>query len=374
LWIKALIIFFGLLAVSTTVYGATFSAMITNNTKDVAVSEYPVSVRVVNTKNGRLQETIREREGRTNSEGLFVNKIDGTAGKVIVAEVNYRGFTYFSQPVIITDNQQHYDLAVEVYEITSSHADVSLPSRTMVISPIDERALEVYDSLEVKNSGDKIYVGAFNDELDLTQVLYIPVPESYMLKGFQAGGMSPRIRTLGRAIVSQHEIRPGSTQISMRYLVTSDIGFFNLSLFSQKDTPEAKELNLYFPVASEWQLKPARMKSAGEGALGTVNYQIWKGQPASAVRLKAYSPSYAGGFSFWHVTIIMAFLAAGIFLLLGRKKIKHWYLNQEDQKLKKLQAMLSKESDDQELAEYYQPFKLIFDSRIQETKHLTQGG
>jgi hypothetical protein len=36
--------------------------------------------------------------------------------------------------------------------------------------------------------------------------------------------------------------------------------------------------------------------------------------------------------------------------------------------------MLSKESDDQELAEYYQPFKLIFDSRLQETKNLTQGG
>jgi hypothetical protein len=365
---------FGLLAVSAKAYGATFSAMITNNTKDVVVSEYPVSVRVVNTKNGRLQETIREIEGRTNREGLFVNKIDGMAGKVIVAEVNYRGFTYYSQPVMVNENQQHYDLAVEVYEITSSHADVSLPSRTMVISPIDERTLEVYDSLEVKNSGDKTYVGAFNDELDLTQVLHIPLPERYMLRGFQAGGKSPQIRTLGRAIVSQHEVRPGSTQISMRYLVESDIGLFSLSLFSQKDSPEVEELNLYFPVASNWQLKPAGIKPAGEGVLGSVNYRMWKGRPGSVLRLKAYSPSYTGSFNYWHVTIIMAFLITGIFLLLGREKIKHWYLSQEDQKLKKLQTMLSKESDDQELAEYYQPFKLIFDSRLQETKNLTQGG
>jgi hypothetical protein len=348
--------------------------MITNITKDVLVSDYPVSVRVVNTKNGRMQETLRETEGRTNSEGLFVSEIETTAGNVIVAEVNYRGLAYFSKPIISNEKQQHYNLAVEVYEITSSHADVSLPSRTMVITPIDERTLEVYDSLEVRNSGNKTYVGTFNDELDLTQVLHIPVPESYTLRGFQAGGMSPRMRTLGRAIVSQNEIRPGTTQISMRYLVASDIGFFNLSLFSQKDTPEVEELNLYFPVASEWQLKQASMKGAGEGVLGNANYRIWKGQPGSVLRLKAYSPSYAGGFNFWHVTIIMAFLVTGACLLLSRKKINLWYLNQEDKKLKKLQTMLSQETDDQELAEYYQPLRQVLDSRLQEAKHITQGG
>ena len=372
--IKAFIILFGLLALSTRSYGATFSAMITNITKDVVVSDYPVSVRVANTKNGRLQETIREIDGRTNSEGLFVNEIKIPAGKVIVAEVNYRGFAYLSKPVMSNDKRQHYDLAVEVYEITSSHADVILPSRTMVITPINERTLEIYDSLEVKNSGNKTYVGTFNDELDLTQVLHIPVPESYMLRGFQAGGMSPRMRTIGRAIVSQNEIRPGTSQISMRYLVASDIGFFNLSLFNQKDTPAVEEINLYFPVASKWQLKPASMKPAGEEALGNANYRIWKGQPGSVLRLKAYSPSYAGGFNFWHVTIIIAFLVTGTCLLLGRKKINLWYLNQEDKKLKKLQAMLSQEADDQELAEYYQPLRQVLDNRLKEAKPLIQGG
>ena len=372
--IKALIILFGLLALSTRSYGATFSAMITNITKDVVVSDYPVSVRVANTKNGRLQETIREIKGRTNSEGLFVREIEAPAGKVIVAEVNYRGFAYLSKPVISNDKRQHYDLAVEVYEITSSHADVILPSRTMVITPIDERTLEIYDSLEVKNRGNKTYVGTFNDELDLTQVLHIPMPESYRLRGIQTGADSSKIRTLGRAIVSQKEVKPGDSHISMRYLVVSDIGFFNLSLFSQKDTPEVEDLNLYFPVASEWQLKPASMKPAGEEVLGKANYRIWKGQPGSVLRLKAYSPSYAGGFNFWHVAIIMAFLVTGTCLLLGRKKINLWYLNQEDKKLKKLQAMLSQEADDQELAEYYQPLRQVLNNRLKEAKPITQDG
>ena len=372
--IKALIILFGLLALSTRSYGATFSAMITNITKDVVVSDYPVSVRVANTKNGRLQETIREIKGRTNSEGLFVREIEAPAGKVIVAEVNYRGFAYLSKPVISNDKRQHYDLAVEVYEITSSHADVILPSRTMVITPINERTLEIYDSLEVKNSGNKTYVGTFNDELDLTQVLHIPMPESYRLRGIQTGADSSKIRTLGRAIVSQKEVKPGDSQISMRYLVVSDIGFFNLSLFSQKDTPEVEDLNLYFPAASEWQLKPASMKPAGEEVLGKANYRIWKGQPGSVLRLKAYSPSYAGGFNFWHVAIILAFFITGVCLLLGRKKINLWYLNQEDKKLRKLQTMLSQEADDQELAEYYQPLRQVLNNRLQEAKPITQGG
>ena len=372
--IKALIILFGLLALSTRSYGATFSAMITNITKDVVVSDYPVSVRVANTKNGRLQETIREIKGRTNSEGLFVSEIEAPAGKVIVAEVNYRGFAYLSKPVISNDKRQHYDLAVEVYEITSSHADVILPSRTMVITPIDERTLEIYDSLEVKNSGNKTYVGTFNDELDLTQVLHIPMPESYRLRGIQTGADSSKIRTLGRAIVSQNEIKPGTSQISMRYLVVSDIGFFDLSLFNQKDTPLVEELNLYFPVVSKWHVKSATLKQAGEELLRNKKHWIWKGQPGSVLRLKAYGPTYTGGFNFWHITIILAFLVTGVCLFLTRKKISHWYLTHEEKKLEKLQTLLLRETDSQELTEYYQPLRLMLDNRLQEAKHIIKGG
>ena len=374
MWTKALIILFSLLAVSTSGYAATFSALITNITKDVVVGDYPISVRLVNTSNSRQKGTIREIEGRTNSDGFFASEIEALPGKILVAEVNYRGLAYLSKPIFIKGKQQHYDLAVEVYEITSSHADVSLPSRRMVIIPIDERTLEIYDSLEVKNSGDKTYVGTFNDGLDLTQVLHIPVPADYKLRGYQAGGISPRVRTFGTALISQNEIRPGNSQISMRYLVVSDIGFFNLSLLSQKDTPEIQELNLYFPAASEWQLKPATLKPAGEETLGDTNYRIWKGRPGSILRLKAYGPTYAGGFNFWHVAIILAFLITGVCFLLGRKKINLWYLNQEEKKLKKLQSMLPQETDDQELAEYYQPLRLVLASRLQEAKHITQGG
>jgi hypothetical protein len=371
---KALIILFCLLAVSTSGYAATFSANITNITKDAVVGDYPISVRLVDANKRRQKEAIREIKGRTDSDGLFVGEIEAPAGKVLMAEVNYRGLEYLSKLIFIKNNQQHYDLAVKVYEITSSHEEVSIPSRTMVLTPIDERTLEVYESLQVNNSGNHTYVGAFNDELDVTQVLHIPVPESYTLRGFEADGIPPKIRTLGRAIVSQNEIKPGTSQISMRYLVVSDIGFFDLSLFNQKDTPLVEELNLYFPVTSKWHVKPATLKLAGEELLRNKNHWIWKGQPGSVLRLKAYGPTYTGGFNFWHITIFLAFLITGVCLLLTRKKISRWYLIQEEKKLGRLQDIISKESDDQELAEYYQPLRQVLDRRFQEARHIIKGG
>jgi hypothetical protein len=363
-----------LLAASNSGYAATFSANITNITKDAVVGDYPISVRLVHANNISQKGTIKEIEGRTDSNGFFAGEIEAPAGKVLIAEVNYRGLAYSSKPIFIKSKLQHYDIAVEVSEITSNHEEVSIPSRTMMITPLDERTLEVYDTLQVNNSGNHTYVGAFNDELDLSQVLHIPVPESYRLRGIQIGADSSKIRTLGRAIISQKEVRPGTSKISMRYLVVSDIGFFDLSLFNQKDTPLVEELNLYFPVANKWHVKPATLKLAGEEVQGNRNFRVWKGRPGSVLRLKAYGPTYTGGFNFGHITIILAFLISGVCLFLVRKNISHWYLIHEEKKLRRLQDIISQESDDQELAEYYQPLRQVLDSRLQEAKHIMKGG
>jgi len=365
---------FCFLSVATSGYGATFSVAVVNGSQKVILADYPVSVRVEKVNNGRLQETLQKKNGRTNSDGFFAGEIEAAAGKVLVAEINYRGIKYFSKPVIIDDKYQHYDLLVNGYEITSSHAEVSIPSRTMVVNPIDERTLEIYDSLQVINNGNNTYVGKFNDALDLTQVLHIPVPKDYTVRGYQAGGESPKMRTVGGAIVSQNEIKPGNSQISIRYLVVSDIGFFDLSLFSQKDTPEIQEINLYFPVASKWNVKPATLNPADKEMLGGKNYLVWKGQPGSALRLKAYGPGYAGGFNLWHGTIILAFLVTGVCLFLARKKIELWHLIQEEKKLKKLQAKLTEETDDHELADYYQPLRQVLINRLQEAQQIMKGG
>jgi hypothetical protein len=371
---KALIILFVLLAVSTRGYSATFSVAVNNGTKNSAVSDYPVPVRLVNANKVRQQATVRKAEGRTDSDGLFTGKIETAVGKVLLAETNYRGLDYISKPVTIRENQPHYNLTVEVYEITSDRKGVSIPSRTMMILPLDKRTLEVYETLQVVNQGNRSYIGTFNNDLDMTPVLHIPVPERYTLRGIQTGAGSSKIRTLGRAIVSQKVVMPGNSQITMRYLVASDIGVFDLSLFSEKDTPEIRELNLYFPAASKWRFKPDTLKPFGEEKLGGRNYRTWKGNPGSVLRLKAYSPEYSGGFNIWYKSVILAFVIAGICLFLARKKIHSWHLTREEKKLEKLRDRLIRETDSRELTDYYQPLRLMLDSRLREAKYKSENG
>lgn len=371
--IKALIILLCLLSIATRGFGATFSTTVLNGSQKNILPEYPVKVTVSERNKGSYQQIYSESNGRSGSNGIFTGEIDAPVGKILTAEINYRGITYLSKPQVIKGNRPHYDLDVEVYEITSSHADISIPSRTIIVTQVDDKTLEIYDSLQVINSGNTTYVGTFNDELDLSQVLHIPVPESYRLREIQTGADSSKTRTLGRAIVLQKEIKPGESQFSMRYLVLSDIGFFDLSLFSEKDTPEVEELFLYFPDSNKWKIKPSTLVQAGEKTFGSTNYRMWRGKPGSVLRLKAYSPAYTGGFNFWHIALILAFLLTGICLLLARKKISHWHLIQEGKKLTKLQAIISRETADKELADYYQPFNLILNSRIQKAKHFAKG-
>jgi hypothetical protein len=364
-----------LLFSATGSFGATFSATVFNGSKNTILTDFPVTVRVTEKSSGpSSRQPLSELSGRTNSQGIFEGEISAPTGKIIIAEINYRGIPYFSRPEITDDRRQHYVLNVKGFEITSSYETVSIPTRTMRITPINEKTLEVYDSLQVTNSGGSTYVGAFNDEKETSQVLYIPVPAGYRLRGIQTGADASKIRTLGRAIISQKEVKPGSSQITMRYLVVSDIGFFDLSLFSEKDTPGVEELNLYFPELSNWSVKQSTLKQAGEETFGSTSYKKWKGKPGSVLRIKAYSSVYTGGFNFWHLSIILAFLVTALCLFLSREKINHWHLRQEEKKLKKLQVLINKETADQELAEYYQPLKLVLENRIQEAKQTVQGG
>ncbi len=155
---------------------------------------------------------------------------------------------------------------------------------------------------------------------------------------------------------------------------TIDFGQLQASFnYPQKDTPIVEELNLHFPAGSKWQVKAATLKPTGEELISNKKHLAWKGKPGSVLRLKAYSTAYAGGFNSWHMAIILAFFATGVCLFSARKKINLWHLNQEEKKLQKLQTVIFHEAADEDLADYYQPFNLILNSRLKEAKHFAKG-
>jgi hypothetical protein len=344
---------------------ASFTVEVTNRTSDVVLSDYPIKVEVMAKKNNWSFSSLLKTEGRTDADGNFSGEIEAGVDTFLVARVYYRGIEYSSGMKPFSAKEELYNLKVPVYEITSSGDGVSITSRKLQIKIINEQTLEVSDNLQVENSNGKTFIGAFNNELDLTQVLQIPMPSGYRLKGYQAGE-SPKIKTFKGAIVTQNEIKPGTSSISMSYHLQSDIGSFDLSLFSAKDAPATEELALYYPLAADWRMKQKGLAAAGGVEFGSKTYSVFKGKPDPILHMTFLGPAYKGGLGAWHVMMLLAFSVSAASLFSARNYIRQRHLQREREKLVRLQEKLVKESQSEELKDFYRPIERVINNRILE--------
>jgi hypothetical protein len=313
----------------------TFSVNVNNGSLQTPLTDYPVTVVVGNNNSQNKFITSRKIEVRTDSSGSASGTIETLSFGYIRAEVVYKGVVYRSQLASLSQGSNAFELSVPVYEISNDGGPVSVESRRMVVLTKNDRTLEVYETLVVNNIGNLTYVGKFNDELDMNQSLFIPMPAGYMLYGF-TGYEKPKIQTKGAGIVTQNEIIPGSHEISMHYYVQSDTGEFDMELLSQKDAPEIKTITLFFPKENAWQLKQSGLKKSGEEFINKIPYTILMGRPGSALDIKVFGPTYEGGFGLWHISIILAFVLAIITLFMARDSIRSKLLAREEQRLEDL--------------------------------------
>ena len=324
---------------------ATFSVSIRNVTKQETLAKYPVTVSVGNKDGQGKFKPQRTVESQTREDGIAVGEINQAGKSLLWAEVLYRGVHYRSKPVRMVSGREEYALQVPVYEITDVNSGVSIESRQMIVLTKNDRSLEIYETLVVTNKSEMTYVGRFNDELDMNQVLFIPMPRGYMLYGF-SGYETQKVSTLGSGLATQNVIIPGTNEISIHYYVQSDMGEFDLDLLSQKDAPEIKTFTLFFPKENAWKLKQSALSKSGEEFINKIPYTILKGKPGSALRIKVFGPTYEGGFGLWHVSIILSFVLALITLFLARESIRSRALAREEQRLEDLIEELDQESSD----------------------------
>ena len=208
-------------------------------------------------------------------------------------------------------------------------------------------------------------MGKFNDDLDVTQALYIPMPRGYVLEGLQ-GIPTTGIYTLSSSIVSKNDIKPGIHEANLYYRVSSDTGFFDFSLFTQKDAPETKYISLYFPKDKKWKIHTSSLKSAGEENIGNRTYSAWKGTADSVLRIKVYSPAYEGLISRWAISIILIFGVLLTVMYFCRTPIKLWHLKREKKRLESLLSGLNDTAGKNEVREEYQSFAGIIRGRLKE--------
>lgn len=363
---KALIAVLFLAVLISDAYAVRLNVDIINSTTGEKMASYPFTVKISDTDYPDRSEKYETLEFNTGSDGLYVGDIDVRKENAIAVEVNYRGILYNSQSEKVKTGTETFSFTVPVYSITDSMKNVAVSERIVMLIPHNEKVIQVYERLKIENSGNKTYIGKFNDELDMPQVLYVPMPRGYELAGLRGMPYSGIYTTAG-GIVTRQDIKPGTHEMLINYYVRSDIGFFDFSLFARKDSPEMGHISLYFPKDDRWKINYSGLNAAGEEQSAGTTYYVVKGMADDAFSISIYGPTYDGIKFRWGVYIIVIFVASLTCLYFCRNYLHLWQIKQEK---KRLEYMLSNinggRADGPRSGGEYQPFINIIHGRLKE--------
>lgn len=346
-------------------FAATLHVDIVNSTKGEKLASYPFSVKISSTDPGDSSEKSETLKFTTGPEGVFETEIDVKKGAVIEVEVNYRGISYTSQSERVRGGMETFSFSVPVYSITDNMKEIAVTERRVTLVPRNEKTIQVYEQLKIENSGNRTYIGKFNDDLDLTQALYIPMPRNYKLTGLR-GILSSGIYTVSGGIVTRESVKPGVHEALIQYYVSSDTGLFDFSLFSREDAPEIGLVSLYFPKDVDWKINYSGLKAAGEEQIANRPYYVMKGMMDSALRISVYGPTYDGITFRWSIYIAVIFAALLACLYLCRKYVRLWQIKWEKKRLESMLTGINDRAGENDINEAYQPFAHIVNGRLKE--------
>lgn len=349
IFITVLFVFF----MVTPLFGMPLKVTIKNATTGVMLKDYPFSVEIRKSKSGKL---LKKMEFKTNNRGIYTGNISMDVQNTLYGRVSYKGVTYTAMA------GEDGRLNINVYEITDRSDAIKVPHRTIIISPQDDRTVQLFEVLIIRNNGNKTFVGRFNDELKTHQVLFIPLPRGYRLNHVQ-GIMPQKVFTYNRGIVTEEEILPGERELVLGYMLRSDTGFFDLSVSSIENSPVPENVTVLFQERKGWRFKPSNLKSSGKSEFYGKIYRTWTGKNEKSLRLRLYSPAYKSSLSNWGIAVVSGFLFSMISLFLYRKKLRIYYLKREkDRILETLSALKTVTKGDG----FYDPMIRLLEDRIVE--------
>ncbi len=344
------------------VWAIPLKVVVNNATTGDRLSEYPFDIEILDEKGIHISKRVQL---KTNKKGVYEGSIDLEEKANVMAAVSYRGVTYRSLP----ENKDGKVLSfnISVYEITDRADNLSIPYRTMVLTPHNDNTLQVFEVIIVKNTGNRTYVGSFNDELKTDQVLFIPLPMGYKLN--QVVGLdTTKILTYNGGIVTQEAIVPGEREIILGYFLRSDTGYFDLTLYPESRGPHPDRFNLLLSKESNWKLKVSDLEASGITNFYGREFKVWTGTPGSFIKASLYSPIYKSVYGGWLMVLLAAMVVSGLVVVAGRSKIKESYRRKEIEKLKGLLENIDKDAGSN--SNPYLPFIKVLKSRL---KTLAEG-
>ena len=249
--------------------------VVNGTTQGKVAKGVPVTLHLLKEEDGS-SKLLRSFKALSDTKGFANMTIqpDGDASH-IMASAEYRGFTYRSSVVPVDQNKSDYELSVNVYELSDEDGLVYIKERRIFLQTIDDGMLSVVDGLTIANTGNKTYVGRFNDQSQLNETARIGIPTGYEQPNVNGPVDLDQVRTFGNAMVFQEMIPPGEKMLFLSYKVRSDVGRFELHY--PISTPH-KKLKLLIPVDFEWNVKVRKLKKIDNLTLGQTVYRQWEGK------------------------------------------------------------------------------------------------
>ncbi len=365
---KILLITFLIILNAANAFALSVRVTVTNATKDEKLFNYPFKLLAVEPDKYGGIRVLKTHEFRTGPSGTFKGEMDVSAGKAIMGEINYRGVLYYSPLLHIKKEQDNYTLDFNVYEITDKADNVEISERLITINPYDDKTVTIYDTILVENNSRFTYVGKYNDKLKTNQTLFIPLPAGYSLTKVQ-GIDQQEIHPLSGGMVSQSEILPGESSISLKYFVKSDIGVFDLSLYGEDNSPMVKSIFLFFQNKEKWKAESSNLQYRGEkksegSAPGIFN--VWEGKDLRRINFIVSAPSRQAFFNLWQASVLIALVISVFGLFIMKDRVYKWNIRREKKRLERILTRLKDEADAEDLRGYYKSFLKVLEDRSRE--------
>jgi hypothetical protein len=233
-------------------------------------------------RDGKREKTVRSLEGRTDAEGraMFSFEDIGEADR-IGAETEYRGIRYGHPSISLSPDQESYEISLKIYEIADEEELVKIKDRQVYVRNIKNGVIDFIEVVTLSNEGDRTYVGAFNDESQLTETARIGLPGGYESPGLQGQIDLSQTRPMSNSVVLLEPIHPGEKIFYLSYKLRSEIGKFDLAYPVWIPT---LRFRMFIPQNLGWKVKVKKLRPAKNVKFeGAVSRQ-WEGRGLGMVK------------------------------------------------------------------------------------------
>ena len=158
----------------------------------------------------------------TTTGGRFAFAVAPDIARSYVVRAVYEGVQYLGAPVLLSAELPTAEVAITVYETTRERPALSIDRTAVTVLSLDRTnaQLTLLREDQVRNPGDRVYLGGTEGGGEGGATLRIPLPD----RAVEADGLGGEgaFRVEGGTLVTTAQLRPGVTSVVSRYVVGYD--------------------------------------------------------------------------------------------------------------------------------------------------------